>query len=343
MVTAGPRRHRAVSRRLFLGGLVGVTLSGCVDEHHPSIAGGDGPPFPNSILHRYGSTRIATRPERIAALGRGDADVLLALGVRPVAIHDWSAAWSRGVGPWSAPALGDATPAVLTGAGFDVAVVAAFQPDLVTMTRTEAPDQATWARLNEVAPAVPDPAPPAGWRESVPYDVTWQDQVKMIASALSYRLEGLRLLEDTEATIAAVRRDNPGFAGRSVSVAVAADDGYHAFISRDDRVRLLESIGFTNSRRIEMTEPDTYPEKRFHTVVSGTDPKWLDADLTVVFGPGAELRADRALNALPSARAGRLLVIDDADLAGAFAVGTAVSIPYALSRFVPMARDALGE
>jgi iron complex transport system substrate-binding protein len=341
---------RAVSRRLLLTGGVGVlagaALGGCrVDEHHPSVSGGDGtpgPPFPNSVDHRYGATEIPARPERVAALGRGDADVLLALGVRPVLVHDWAATWPQGVGPWSLPALGGAAPAVRTGAAIDVAAVAAVGPDLVTMTRLVAPDRTAWARLNEVAPAVPDPAVPVAWRGPAPYDTTWQEQTTIIAAACARWDDGRRLVAGTEAAIAAIRRDNPGFAGRTVSVAVAAGDRYHAYIRRDDRVRLLEMIGFTNAERIELTEPDSYPEKRFHTTVPRADPSWLDADLTVVFGNGAELRADRALHSLPSARAGRLLIVDDADLAGAFAVGTALSIPYALARFAPMAGKALG-
>jgi iron complex transport system substrate-binding protein len=223
-----------------------------------------------------------------------------------------------------------------------VAAVAAVQPDLVTMTRMVGQDRAAWARLNELAPAVPDPAIPVTWRGSVPYDTTWQEQTTIIAAACARWQDGRRLVAGTEATIAAARRENPGFAGRTVSVAVAAGDLYHAYIRRDDRVRLLEMIGFTNAERIELTEPDTYPDKRFYTMVPRADPSWLDADLTVVFGNRAELRADRALNRLRSARAGRLLIVDDADLAGAFAIGTALSIPYALARFVPLARNALG-
>jgi iron complex transport system substrate-binding protein len=339
--------ERTLARRLLLtgglGGLTGVALGGCeVDEHHPSIAGGDGtpgPPFPNTVGHRYGATTIPQRPTRVAALGRGDADVLLALGVRPVAVHDREAAWPHGVGPWSRPALGDATPTVLTGATIDVPADTAVKPDLVTMTRVMS-DRAAWARLNEVAPTVPDPAVPVASRGPGPYDTTWQEQATIIAAACARGGDGRRLVADTEAAIAAVRRDNPGFAGRTVSVAVTAGDRYHAYIRRDDRVRLLETIGFTNAERIERTEPDTYPQARFYTTIPRTDPSWLDADLIVVFGDTAELHADGALNSLPSARAGRLLVIDDTDLAGAFAIGTAVSIPYALSHFVPMARKA---
>ncbi|WP_433088797.1 hypothetical protein ACQP1P_21625 [Dactylosporangium sp. CA-052675] len=81
--------NRAVPRRLLLAGglgvLAGAGLGGCVvDEHHPSVAGGDGtpgPPFPNSVDHRYGTTTITARPERVAALGRGDADLAGAFAI----------------------------------------------------------------------------------------------------------------------------------------------------------------------------------------------------------------------------------------------------------------------
>jgi iron complex transport system substrate-binding protein len=63
----------------------------------------------------------------------------------------------------------------------------------------------------------------------------------------------------------------------------------------------------------------------------------------VVFsiGTGAELRNDAILNSIPSAKAGQLLIIDDADLANSFSANTVLSIPYTLERFVPLVKKAL--
>jgi len=316
-----PPHRRTPSRRLFLTGVAaaGAALAGCAPgdrDHSYAVAGGDGPPFPNVMQHQFGTTRIRTRPERIVALGPGDADALLALDVRPVAILDRLRAWPQGVGPWALPKLGGAMPEILTGPQIDFGRVAAIAPDLVTFIRSDG-SRATWQRLNELAPTVS--GPPA----ERPYGTTWQDQMMVAA---------------TEAAIAAARKANPGFAGRTVCVATALDGRYQAYVRLDSRVGLLEAIGFGNAPRIQRMEP----EATFVTI-GREDAAWLDADLTVVIavGAGAATRNDPVLKGIPSARAGRLLVIDDAGLAHALSTNTALSIPYALERFVPLARKAM--
>ena len=69
----------------------------------------------------------------------------------------------------------------------------------------------------------------------------------------------------------------------------------------------------------------------------------LDADLTVMFGigAGAELRKDTVLNSIPAAKAGRLLIIDDADLVNGFSINSVLSTPYVIEKFVPMVKEAL--
>ena len=332
-----PPHRRTPSRRLFLTGVAaaGAALAGCAPgdkDHSYAVAGGDGPEFPNVMQHQFGTTRIQTRPERIVALGPGDADALLALGVRPVAILDRLQAWPQGVGPWARPRLGGALPEILTGPPIDFGRVAAIAPDLVTFIRSDGL-RATWQRLNELAPTVS--GPPA----ARPYGTTWQDQMTVVAGTISRPADGKRLVAGTEAAIAAARKANPEFAGRTVSVATALGGRYQAYGSQDGVVGLLEAIGFVNAPRIERMEP----QATFATI-GRSDAAWLDADLTVVIavGAGAAMRNDPFLKSIPSARAGRLLIIDDAGLAHALSTNTVLSIPYALERFVPLARKALG-
>lgn len=332
-----PSHRRTPSRRLFLTGVVaaGAALAACAPgdkDHSYAVAGGDGPEFPNLMTHQFGSTRIQARPERIVALGRGDADALLALGVRPVAVLDWFKAWPQGVGPWAQPRLGGAMPELLTGPELGVGRVATIAPDLVTFVRSDG-SRATWQRLNALAPTISGPS------AARPYGTTWQDQMMTVAGAIVRPADGRRLVDGTEAAIAAARRANPGFAGRTVCVATAFGGRYQAYVRQDDRVGLLEAIGFVNAPQIERMEP-----RATFAGIQREDAAWLDADLTVVVtvGAGAGMRNDPFLKSIPSAKAGRLLIIDDAELAHSLSANTVLSIPYALERFVPLARKALG-
>ena len=340
-------RHRALSRRILLGGGIGaaagVALAACGDDDHAG-QGGDGPfppPYPRTVEHRFGSTRIESRPQRIVCLGRGDADALLAAGVTPVATLDRLDVGPHGIGPWARSTPVGAPPEVLPGPEIDLDRVAALAPDLVTFTRSDV--RAVWERLSKLAPTIagrPGVLPSAP-RGTEPPDTSWQDQAAMIAWAASdVPPTGPRSVTEAMAAVAAVKKRNPGFAGRTVAVATVVDGRYHAYLRPDERLRFMEALGFRNSPAVEGTEPDMSNPPRYVTTFSRQQAARLDADLTVVLG-GGDLRDDPMLTGIPSARAGRLLVVDDVDLANALATSSVLSIPYALERFVPLMRRAL--
>jgi iron complex transport system substrate-binding protein len=321
----------------------GAALAACTADDDHIGAGGDGPKYPSVVTHQFGNAWIRKQPERVVSLGLGDADVLLALGVKPVGILDWLKVWPQGVGPWAQPRLGGAQPELLTGPNINVDAVATIAPDLVTFARSDNL-RATWQRLDKVAPTISGPlkVPPptiSGRPATQPFETSWKDQATIIAAAVGRLAHGEKLVADTEAAVAAVKSANPGFAGKTVCVAAALAGRYLAYIRLDDRVQFMEAIGFTNSPKMERIEPASP-----FAAISRSSAAWLDADLTVVFGigAGAKLRNDPILNSIPSARSGRLLFIDDADLVHSFATNTVLSIPYALQRFVPLARKALG-
>jgi iron complex transport system substrate-binding protein len=278
--------------------------------------------FPAEVAHRFGTTTVRSAPARVVALGRGDADVLLALGVVPVGVRE-------AVGPWARDRLAGATPRLLDGREIDVDAVAALRPDLITAARSDNA-RTTWQRLQKIAPTV------AGPRDTEPYGIALRDQTVALAQAIGRQADGTALVAGHDRAVAAARAANPAFAGRTVCVAGTARGRYSAHTRGDGRVGLLEALGFTNSRTIEDLKPPTsaVPISREQVLL-------LDADLTVVFGASAELRQDTLLMSIPSAVAGRLLVVEDADLVNAFATNSVLSTPWAIQRFIPMARAAL--
>ena len=56
--------------------------------------------FPVTIEHRYGTTEITERPERIVSVGLNEQDAFFALGVAPVGVTDWMG-FEHGIGPWA--------------------------------------------------------------------------------------------------------------------------------------------------------------------------------------------------------------------------------------------------
>jgi iron complex transport system substrate-binding protein len=330
-----------LSRRGLLTGAFGVAAAGvlaaCGDGSTNAPAGGSGSApaaggqFPATVTHQFGTTTVDEAPEAVVSLGWADADALLALGVVPVGILDWFQAWPVGVGPWAQAKLNGAKPQVLKGPEINFDAVAALRPDLVTFTKSDNVE-ATWDQLEKLAPTLSGPA------GAQPYGTTLKDQTVMIAEALGRRAEGERLVADNDKALADAKTANPGFTGKSVVVAAAFGGQYGAYTRGDGRVQFMEALGFQNSATIEALKP-----ANFYAEISKERVSLLDADLTVVFGigAGAELKKDTVLGGIPSAKAGRLLIIDDSDLVNAFSTNSVLSTPFTLEKFVPMVKDAL--
>jgi iron-siderophore transport system substrate-binding protein len=326
-----------LSRRGLLFGAVGAAAAGllaaCGDDS-PSPTGSAAPAdgaFPATVTHQFGTTTVEKAPTGVVSLGWADADVLLALGVVPVGILDWFQAWPQGVGPWAQPKLNGATPQVLKGPEINFETVATLRPDLVTFTKSDNV-KATWEQLEKLAPTLSGPA------GTQPYGTTLKDQTTLIAQALGRAAEGEALVAANDKALADAKAANPGFGGKTVCVAAAFGGQYGAYTRGDGRVQFMEAIGFTNSPKIEDLKP-----ANFYAEVSKERVSLLDADLTVVFGLGAgdELKNDTVLNSIPAAKAGRLLIISDADLVNAFSTNSVLSTPYTLEKFVPLVKAAL--
>ena len=82
-----------------------LVLAGCSSSSpsssSSSASSSDGA-FPVSITTGLGTTTIDSAPKRVVALGWGDAETALELGVQPVGASDWLAFGGDGVGPWLA-------------------------------------------------------------------------------------------------------------------------------------------------------------------------------------------------------------------------------------------------
>lgn len=332
---------KSLSRRGLLLGAVGTAAAGllaaCGDDSGSDspAAGGSaaatGGAFPATVTHQFGTTTVEQAPATVVSLGWADADALLALGVVPVGILDWFQAWPTGVGPWAQPKLNGAKPTILKGPEVNFETVATLRPDLITFTKSDNV-KATWDQLEKLAPTLSGPA------GTQPYGTTQADQTVLIAEALGRKADGEALVAANDKLLADAKTANPGFAGKTVCVAAAFGGQYGAYTRGDGRVQFMEALGFTNSPQIEDLKP-----ANFYAEVSKERVALLDADLTVVFGLGAadELKNDTVLNSIASAKAGRLLIISDADLVNAFSTNSVLSTPYTLEKFVPMVKEAL--
>ncbi|BAQ08914.1 ABC-type Fe3+-hydroxamate transport system, periplasmic component [Bacillus sp. OxB-1] len=283
-----------------------------------------------TVETKFGNIEITDKPKRIVALGWGDAETALALGVEPVGASDWLAYGGEGVGPWLEGAYQTA-PTILGTMELDYEQIAALEPDLILDVRSSG-DQERYNRLAEIAPTI---GVPEGGDS---YLTSYQQQVQMIAKALGKEAEGEQLLQDIDAAFEKARADYPQFAGKTVAVGAYTSEGWGAYVNGDARVDFMTELGFTNKEEIEKQANGA-----FYIKVADEQLELLDADLTVVLPiwvDTKEVTGNALYQKIPSVAEGRSLIIEG-DYANAFSSGTAPSLLWAIEQLPTMLDKAL--
>ncbi|WP_251839157.1 iron-siderophore ABC transporter substrate-binding protein [Oceanitalea stevensii] len=317
--------------------LLSLTLAACGDDggsqepEDQAPATTDGA-FPVVVETTFGDVTVEEEPERVVALGWGDAETALALGVQPVGASDWLGFGGEGVGPW-AQGLYDEAPEIIETMEPSFEAIAALEPDLILDVKSSG-DQARYDRLASIAPTI---GVPEGGES---YLTTTEQQLEMIAAALGQQEGGEQLLTDLEDTFAQARADHPDWEGLTATAATLTSEGWGAYVEGSERVDFLEKLGFVQNPQIAEMEPDA---SGFSVSLSAERLDALDADLVVafpIFIETSEITEDPMFQQLPAVADGRALVIDG-DLASAYSLGTVLSQQYAVEQIVPMLEEAL--
>ncbi|NKY23450.1 iron-siderophore ABC transporter substrate-binding protein [Cellulomonas denverensis] len=289
--------------------------------------------FPATVDTKFGEVTIESRPERIVALGWGDAETALSLGYQPVGASDWLAFGGDGVGPW-AEGLYDESPEIIDTLEPSYEAIAALEPDLILDVKSSG-DQDRYDRLSEIATTV---GVPEGGDS---YLTTGQQQLELISAALGVPEKGEELQTQLEDAFTAARDEHPDWAGKTIAAATRTSEGWGAYIEGGDRVDFLENLGFVQSPTIADLPVSS---SGFSVDISAEQLDLLDADLIVAFPiyiDTAEITDDPQWQAIPAVADGRAVVIDG-DLSSAYSLGTIGAQTYALENLVPLIEDALG-
>ena len=330
---AGRRLHAAVA---IVGLGVAVTLAACGGDDgataataEPTDPSGstqmDGA-FPVTVEHTYGSTTVPEEPARVVSIGFTDQDLLLALGVHPVAVREWYGEQPYATWPWAQDELGGARPQVLPSTELNFEQIAALDPDLIVgvssgMTDTE------YATLAQIAPTI---AQPAGY---IAFGAPWDVALRQIGAAVGRAGTAADVEAATRVRFEAVRAAHPEFEGKSAGVAFLFEEEPGAYASGDPRSQFLADLGFEIPE-----EYDDLAGEQFYFSLSQEELARLDTDVIVWLGTDqATVEAIASMPLRPNTRAsseGRE-VLADALLTGAFSFSSPLSIEYALDRLVP--------
>jgi iron complex transport system substrate-binding protein len=278
--------------------------------------------FPVTVEHKFGTTTIDAEPERVVTIGWNDSDVVLALGIVPVAYREWFDEYETF--PWVVEATGGAAMEALEGE-INLEAVAAFEPDLIVDVY-DTVDSAMYETLSEIAPTV---VQSAGYPDE---ETPWQDQVRLIGAALGRTELADELVGDLEDAFDAAASAHPEFA-EQVLVANFYPDlatGEQWLLGAGDpRRQLFDRLGFqaqddqgaTSAERADLLDRDVL-------VVNGvTRDEWTSA-----------LPTASVLDVLGDDRA--VFIDDDSPVSGALAYGSVLSLRYALDELMPVIEAA---
>jgi iron complex transport system substrate-binding protein len=315
-----------------LGALVLVAGCGGGSATAPSPQPSDAAAaFPVTVVTKFGDVTVDAPPARVVAMGWGDAETALALGVQPVGAADWLDFGGEGTGPWAAGRY-TAPPEIIGTLEPSYEQVAALRPDLILDTKSSG-DEQRYELLSRIAPTI---ALPPGADN---YKTTLTDQVTMVAAALGVPERGRELITEVDARFVAAAAAHPEFAGRTVTVAARSGSGWGAYAASTERVEFMTRLGFVPNPQIA-----SLPEVRFSHPVSEERLSVLDADLLVVFPiqrTAAEVNATPLFAAIPAVQAGRAIVFDDPDVQKAYSTNSVLSIHFALDAVVPLVAERL--
>lgn len=314
-------RLSAVAASLVALLVLAACGSGSPDGSSAPSAGGA---FPATVTHKFGSTTVPAAPQRVVSLGYTDQDAILALGVVPVGIREFTGNQPSATWPWAQPKLDGRTATVLPVGDVSTEAIAALRPDLIVGISAGL-TQETYDTYSKIAPTI---AAPSGF---VDYGTPWQDATRLTGQALGRSAEADALVADLEARFAQVRQQYPALAGKSVAAVRPSTSSAEFFVwgSQDLRVRFLEALGLTTPAAF-----DTLAGDKFYATISSEQLSQLDqADLVVLITASADERtafeSQPGYADLESVREGTFLVLDD-DESAALSFSSVLSLPSVL-------------
>lgn len=280
--------------------------------------------LPATITHKFGTTTVKEVPKRVVSLGYTDQDALLALGVVPVAVRYWegmTAAKDDPVGAWATSLLNGQKPQIYNADKIDPEAIAAMRPDLIVAVYSGI-DKATYDALSKIAPVIAQKA------EYEDYQQPWDVTTKEIGAAVGQPAKAAQLVDGVNTKIADLAKANPGWKGKSITVATYDGSSLSGFASADPRTRFFTALGFTANKQIDAAAGD-----KFYATISLEEARKLDTDVIVwdqlSYAPkGKQTILDQtALANLPAVKNNHSVYLEG-ELEKAFGWQTVLSLGY---------------
>lgn len=287
-----------------------------------------GQEFPVTIEHKFGTTTIPAKPERVASVDHGGIGNLLAIGVSPYIVREWRDNFPFTTPPWGQSLL-TTEPVVFTG-DIDPELVASTNPDVI-IALASGIDEDMYAKLSLIAPVV---AIPGGIGD---YELSWDQRALIAARALGAEEEAQRQIDAINDRFAEIRETHPEWAGKTAVVGRIVEGEFSVYNKLDIRGKFMAELGFITPPALDAITQDTFYNRLSPEIIEP-----IDADVLVWYGGSAHLQTSLDFPARPFLNApatGGEIFLTDEHLA-AIARQELLSIPVAVDFLIPMLEAA---
>lgn len=299
--------------------------------------------FPVTLTHALGETVIEQKPERVAAIGWGNLDIPLALGIAPVGVSKatYGAADDNGLFYWTNEAfaaLGVDSPNVFDDTdGLDFEAISNAEPDII-LAAYSGISQEEYDQLSEIAPV-------AAYREA--WATTWQDLTIDNGKALGMEEEAKALVEETSAFIEEKKAAYPEIQGLTAAYCyfdVTNLSSFYVYMPKDPRAAYLVDLGLDLPENIRALDDGSF---FFMTVSSENIDVLKDLDLIVTWGEDdtlAALQADPLISQVPAVERGSVVFLsNNSTLISASCTPTPLSIRATIDEYLELIKTAAGK
>jgi len=307
-----------------------LLVGACSSEGDESAgdATGEALASPVTVEHRFGTTTIKEVPKRIVTIDLQWTDVMLAMGVEPVAYTVDSLMPESGP-PWQdLPADAKALP---LDDGVPVEQILALNPDLVLATYSLA-DEETYKLLANRVPTIVGP-------KDETKVTPWQDLVRTAGEFLDQPDKAEQVIGSVDETVGAAATEFAGLKDRTFSLAqyIVGDAVYVVADEQDGSSLLFASLGMRLHPDV-LAEGEKTGDTRVNIGTERAD--LLRADLLVFLvngGDESDLADIPGFDDLP----GTVALLDYPTIVG-LNTPSPLSIPYVLDELRPKLAEASG-
>lgn len=288
-----------------------------------------------SITHRFGTTEIPQRPERVVALSGQWLDALLALGIAPAGYARDQLADDDGLFSWQEELVGEAAPiSFLDDGGVPFEQIAALEPDLI-LADYSAGDQEVYEQLNAVAPTL-------GMLGNEQVD-PWERQLAVVGDIYDQGDEAADIIDRVNGAVAQTAADLPGLAGKTAVLSQFMFDSNQIVAVADP-----EDGAATLFYALGMSWPERLVEEAKGTgrlIASAERVDVLRSDLLIMWpngGSAEDLASLPGFTNLPAVQSGGFAPVD-VETVIALNTPSALSIEWVLQSLRPQLECAAGE